>query len=250
MLKFLDLSVLIHEKKILSNIDFQIEEGKVTALVGVNGSGKSTLLSSVNGEIQYTGKILFGEDDISKFKVRERSKLIAYLPQQIPRSHITVREMVSFGRNPYLDFTGRITDKDKEIIEKAMAEADVLSLADRYADSLSGGEFQRAALAMLIAQDTRIYLLDEPTASMDRVREAAFLRKIRMLNCELGKTFLVVLHDISATVEYADNIVILDEGKLVFSGSVDECLHNKVLEKTFGLVRYTFENGKIFFDVR
>ncbi len=238
-----NLSVRIGQKQILSDLSFSIRPQALTALVGRNGSGKSTFLSCVNQQLNYTGEIWEGEKKLAGISPRERAKSIAILPQTVPVPHITVRELVSFGRNPYLDFTGRLTEDDKQAVENALLDADVLEFAEHYADTLSGGEKQRVLLAMILAQDTPMLMLDEPTAHMDSGYEASFLKLLGKLKEERQKTVLVILHDLTQAVRYADDLIVLDEGKLVFSGSREECLRREILERTFGLRRFTVREG-------
>jgi iron complex transport system ATP-binding protein len=157
--------------------------------------------------------------------------------------------MAALGRNPYLDFTGRLTDKDKQAVENALRDADALELSERYVDTLSGGEKQRIALALILAQNTPIALLDEPTAHMDLGYEAAFLDLLQKLKTQRKKTFLLILHDLNLAAEYADDLIVLDGGRLAFAGSREQCLEQEILEKTFGLKRYTMEN-RIFFSAK
>lgn len=247
MLEIKNVSVRFGQKQVLDNVSFSLRPHRLTALVGRNGSGKSTLLNCVNQQIPYTGEIREGEKNLALIPPRERAKAIAILPQTLPAPHITGWELAAFGRNPYLDFTGRLTDADRQSVEKALRDADALSLGDRYADTLSGGEKQRIALAMILAQNTPIALLDEPTAHMDLGYEAAFLELLQKLKTERKKTFLVILHDLTQAVRYADDLVVLDDGKVVFAGSKEECLKKETLEKTFHLRRYT-AGERIFFD--
>lgn len=249
MLSFHNLSVRLGQRQILEDISFSLRPHRLTALVGRNGSGKSTLLACVNQRIPYTGEILEGEKNLALLQPRERAKTVAILPQTIPAPNITAWEMACFGRNPYLDFTGRLTRKDKEAVAAALRDAGAESLSERYVDTLSGGEKQRAALAMILAQNTPIALLDEPTAHMDLSHEAAFLQMLTSLKQKKKKTFLVVLHDLTVAAQYADDFVVLDGGRLVFAGTKQECLDGEILEKTFSLKRYTVgEEGRIFFS--
>lgn len=253
MLKTHDLSVRLDDRQILDGITFALRPHRLTVLVGKNGSGKSTLLSCVNQQFPYTGEILEGERNLALIPPIERAKAVSILPQSLPAPHITVEEMVAFGRNPYLDFTGRLAEKDRIAVADAIKEVDAQALSGRYVDTLSGGERQRIALAMILAQNTPIALLDEPTAHMDQGYEAAFLQTVRNLTVQRKKTFLVVLHDLSTAVQYADAFLVLDGGKLVFSGSKEECLHSEILEKTFGVIRYNAESEdgpKIFFAAK
>lgn len=253
MLILRNISVRLGDKQILDNVSFSLRPHRLTALVGRNGSGKSTLLSCVNQQLPYTGEILEGEKNLALLAPKERAKAVAILPQMLPAPHITAREMAAFGRNPYLDFTGRLTDKDKQAVADALRDANAEALADRYVDTLSGGERQRVALAMILAQNTPIALLDEPTAHMDQSHEAAFLQRLTELKQKRKKAFLVVLHDLTLAAEFADDLVVLEEGKIVFAGPKEECLRQDILEKTFRLRRYTFEESgerKIFFSAK
>lgn len=250
MLMVNDLSVRLGGKQVLDNVSFTLRPHRLTALVGRNGSGKSTILNCVNDQCPYTGSIFEGEKNLALIPARERAKAIAVLPQTLPSPHITARELAAFGRNPYLDFTGRLTDGDRQTVEQALRDADALELAERYVETLSGGEKQRVLLAMILAQNTPIALLDEPTAHMDLSYEAAFLKLLRKLKGEWKKTFLVILHDLNLAVEYADDLIVLDGGRVVFAGCKEECLEQEVLERTFCVTRCCVADGdkeQIFF---
>lgn len=251
MLEFRDINVRLGGKPILEAVCFTLRPHRLTALVGRNGSGKSTLLSCVNQRIPYTGTIREGEKNLALLAPKERARSIAILPQTMPAPHITGREFASFGRNPYLDFTGRLREADVQAVDRALVEANAENLADRYVDTLSGGEKQRIALAMILAQNTPIALLDEPTAHMDPAQEGTFLARLAELKKSRKKTFLVVMHDLTLAAEYADDFIVLDGGRLVFAGSKADCLEQEILEKTFGLRRYLAQDQsgeKIFFS--
>jgi len=242
MLTLHNVSVRLDGQDILKNVSFQLRDNRLTVLVGRNGSGKSTMLSCVNQQTPYSGAITVEGTDFSKLSPRQRAKAVAILPQSLPAPQITLREMTAFGRNPYLDFTGRLTQSDQEIIDKALADAKSTELAGRYVNTLSGGERQRGALAMILAQNTPIILLDEPTAHMDLAYEAQFLDLLTQLKEK--KTILVVLHDLNLAIQYADDVLVLENGQLIFCGTKEACLEKEVLEKTFGLRRFTIEEGK------
>ena len=251
MLNIENVSVVLGGKPILQNVSFTLRPHRLTALVGRNGSGKSTLLGCVNQQIPYTGRITEGGRNLADMLPRERAKSIAILPQTLPVPAVTVKEMVAFGRTPYLDFTGKLREHDRTAIQAAMKSAQITDLQSRTMDTLSGGERQRVALGMILAQKTPIALLDEPTAHMDLGFEAAFLKQLRWLREKEDKTFLVILHDLNMAVRYADDILVLDEGKLRFAGTVENCLEKGILEETFHLKRYSIEeNGekRIFFS--
>lgn len=249
MLEFKEISVRFGSEQALKDVSFSLRPHRLTVLVGRNGSGKSTLLNCANQQIPYTGEILEGEKNLALLSARERAKTVAILPQTMPAPHITAREMVSFGRNPYLDFTGRLTEKDRQAVASALADANVTDLAERYTDTLSGGELQRVRLAMILAQNTPIALLDEPTAHMDQCHEGEFLELLTDLKRHRKKTFLVILHDLTLAAAYADDLVVLDGGEVVFAGTREDCLDREIIETTFGVKRYTAE-GKIFFSAK
>lgn len=249
MLEFNQVSVRLGGKQILQDVSFALRPHRLTVLVGRNGSGKSTLLACANQQLAYTGSILEGEKNLALLMPRERAKTVAILPQTMPTPHVTGWEMAAFGRNPYLDFTGRLTETDRKAVDAALSDASAAELADRYTDTLSGGELQRVRLAMILAQNTPIVLLDEPTAHMDQHHEAAFLNLLTQLKIRKKKTFLVVLHDLTLAAEYADDLVVLEEGRVIFVGTKEECLAKEILEKTFSLKRYTAED-KIFFAAK
>ncbi|MBQ3488538.1 MAG: ABC transporter ATP-binding protein [Clostridia bacterium] len=244
MLEYKGVSLALDGTPILKDVSFRLRPGGLTALVGRNGSGKSTLISCLDGGLPYSGTVLLGGEDLKTVPPRRRARLAAVLHQDMPAPRLTVRELAAFGREPYLDFTGRLREQDREAVERAMEAAGVRSLAERRADTLSGGERQRVYLAMILAQETELVVLDEPGAHLDRVWEASFLELLTALE---GRTVLLALHDLDAAVRYARDILVLEEGRLVFSGSVEECLGQEVLEKTFRLRRYTAEEGRIFF---
>ena len=247
MLKFNHVSAAYGAARVLRDVNLTVRPGRLTALVGRNGSGKSTLLSCVNQQTAYSGEILLNGENLAALAPKERAKKIAIAPQNLPSPHITAREMAAFGRNPWLDFTGRLRAEDERIVQEALTRCGLEQLAERYVDTLSGGEKQRLVLAMILAQKTPLALLDEPTAHMDHKYQAEFLEPLSRPE----GTFLVILHDLSLAVRYARDIIVLDGGRVVFCGSREECLETEILEKTFGLRRFTAREGdqiRIFFS--
>lgn len=143
---------------------------------------------------------------------------MAILPQTLPAPAVSVAELAVFGRNPYLDFGRRMTPTDRRLVEEALERVGIAALRDKLLTELSGGERQKAYLAMILAQDTDVLLLDEPTTYMDMEYEAAFFRLLKALQAEKGVTLLVILHDLSQAMRYADRIVVLDAGRVRFAG--------------------------------
>ena len=249
MLEIKNLSVGFGSRMVLRDVSFALRPRRLTVLVGRNGAGKSTLFGCVNQQLPYGGTIIQSERNLAAIPPRERAKSIAILPQSMPVPHITGRELVALGRNPWVDFTGRLREADKQAVEDALRDTDTLEFAGRYADTLSGGEKQRMLLAMILAQNTPVALLDEPTAHLDLSYQTAFLELLRKLIRERDKTFLLILHDLNLAAEYADDLIVLDGGRVVFAGTKEDCLEREILEKTFGLKRYTVED-RVFFSAK
>jgi len=231
-------------KAVLRNISFSIPEKSFTAVIGRNGSGKSTLLSVLSGLAYYDGRVTVDSKELRELNGRERAARISLMLQQLRRPHITVRELVAFGRSPYLGIGKKLGENDRQIIEMSAKKADVSEIFDSYADEISGGELRRAYFAMLLAQDTDVVLLDESTAFMDVDYESKFFALAKSLSAE--KTVISVIHNLDLAIKYADNVLLLDKGEKVFFGGVEDLLSHELIEKHFSVKRYVTD-GKIFF---
>lgn len=239
------LSAGYRGKRVLKDVGFAVQPHKITALLGRNGCGKSTLLACVNQQVAYTGKIVCCDRDVRFMTPRERAAAVAILPQVLAAPAVTVRELTAFGRAPYNGWGGRLSDADHGIIAQAMADAGVADLADRLVSELSGGERQKAYIAMILAQNTRLVLLDEPTTYLDAAGQAVFMRMLETLRSRHKKTILLVLHDLQTAARYADNAVVLQDGTVRFSGSMPECLDSGVLQEVFSVTMRRFtEDGQ------
>ena len=234
-------------KPVISGINFTLEKGSFNAIIGRNGSGKSTLISALGGLLDFKGEVLTDNLSLKKMERRERAKFLSAMLQSLKTPHITVKELVSFGRNPYVSLSKALGESDELIIKKAIEITSLTSLENSYVDSISGGELRRAYLAMILAQDTDIILLDECTAFMDASFENDFMKILLDLCRRFEKTILFVTHNIDLTVEYADNILLLENGKQLFFGKRAELLSTDIIENHFGLKRYISED-KIFFS--
>lgn len=236
--------------QVLHNISFSLADGRFAALVGRNGCGKSTIVACLNGMLPYTGTIRLDGKTLSAMSRRERAAAVAVMPQTLSAPHITVEELVRFGRSPYHGIGEKLDARDLEIVERALADAALESLRHRYVDRLSGGERRRAYLGMILAQDTPLIVLDEATANMDADHESRFMALLSGLVKMHGKTVLSVTHQLSDAVRYADDIALLDAGALRFFGTTTALLAGDALESTLGVRRYTaVEDGRehVFF---
>ena len=247
MLEFAHVSIMREKRYLLEDITFTPRPGKITALLGKNGCGKSTLLSCVNRLYPYSGRILLSGRDLSELTPRERAQKIALLPQLLPSTPFTVRRLVELGRTPHTGMDGRLSLTDRQAVTAAMESAKVTPLADRAVSSLSGGEKQRAFLAMLIAQDTPTLLLDEPATFLDADAARTLYGLMTELSHARGKTLLAVMHDLSAAIRVADDIAVLDKGRLLFHGTVGQCLTERVIQDTFCVTACRCEDGTVFF---
>ena len=245
MLQCNHVSVTLGGKEILKDVSFALRQNTFTAVLGKNGSGKSTLAACICAQQKHTGQITLGGSDLAALPPRERAKRIAVLPQNVGTPNISVRELVSLGRNPYIGLSRRMSGEDLAAIDRALTRTQMHAFADRMLSTLSGGERQRAYLAMVLAQDADILLLDEPTTYMDMHAEAEFLQLLKALTTE-GKTLFVILHNLTLAAKYADEILILADGKQAFCGTKAECLQKSAIESAFS-VRRINADGEVLF---
>lgn len=225
---------------VLRGISFCAKAGEITAVLGANGSGKSTLLRAVMHEIPYKGTVTLNGCDLSKTPPAGRALQISMLPQHLPAPALTVWETVALGRTPHTTHLGEL---DRTVIENALAKCEITHLRDRRTDLLSGGERQKVFLALLLAQDTPVLLLDEPTTYMDLSFTARFFR-ILQEERDRGKAILLVMHDLTDAFAVADSLVILKDGSVAFFGSPADALAQDLPERIFGVQQYTAQRGE------
>lgn len=220
-------------KTVVDSVSLEIPKGKVLSLIDPNGAGKSTVMGMISRLIaRDEGMVDFHGKDIGKWKSRELSKKLAILTQsnQI-QMKLTVQELVAFGRFPYSG--NRITKEDQEIIDQAIAYMELEEMRDRFIDELSGGQRQRAMIAMVIAQDTDYVLLDEPTNNLDIYHAANMMKIVRRLCDELGKTVVLVLHEINYAAFYSDYICAFVDGRIAKFGTVEEVMTKENLSEIY-----------------
>lgn len=220
-------------KTVVDGVSFELPKGKVISLIGPNGAGKSTVMGMISRLIaQDDGSVDFEGKDMSKWKSRDLARRLAILTQSNHvQMKLTVRELVAFGRFPYSG--NRITAEDEEIIEKAIAYMELEEFEDRFIDELSGGQRQRAYIAMVIAQDTEYVLLDEPTNNLDIYHATNMMKIVRRLCDELGKTVILVLHEINYAAFYSDYICAFVDGKVAKFGTVKEVMTKENLSEIY-----------------
>lgn len=246
ILKTINLSIGYPSKSeklvIASNIDIQLEKGKLVALVGKNGIGKSTFLKtitqiipSVAGDVFLEGKLLSDYDGKTLAQ-----KLSLVLTEHLPPSNLTIYEIVALGRQPYTNWLGTLTNEDKKIIEEAIQLTEIQNYSSKKHYEVSDGQLQKALIARALAQDTPIIILDEPTTHLDLVHKVTLLKLLQKLTHETGKTILYSTHDIDLAIQLCDEIIVFSENKVVQD---QPC--NLISDGTFTRL---FQNENIIFD--
>ncbi|MCK8099135.1 petrobactin ABC transporter ATP-binding protein YclP [Bacillus sp. 2CMS4F] len=234
-------------KVVLEETSVTIQKGKITSFIGPNGAGKSTLLSIMSRLTKKdSGEIYIDGEEIGTCDSKELAKKMSILKQanQI-NIRLTIKDLVSFGRFPYSQ--GRLTEEDWDHINQALSYMKLEEIQDKYLDQLSGGQCQRAFIAMVIAQDTDYIFLDEPLNNLDMKHSVEIMKLLKRLVEELGKTIVIVIHDINFASVYSDHIVALKNGRIVKEGPPEEMIETSVLEEIYDMTIpiQTIDNQRI-----
>ncbi|EAM2838345.1 TPA: Fe(3+) dicitrate ABC transporter ATP-binding protein FecE [Salmonella enterica] len=231
-----NLTVSYGTQPVLNNLALTITAGKITALLGPNGCGKSTLLNCFSRLLSpQSGKVLLADRPLDSFSSRQLARRLALLPQHhLTPEGITVRELVSYGRSPWLSLWGRLSVEDNARVNVAMSQTQTHHLAERRLTELSGGQRQRAFLAMVLAQDTPVVLLDEPTTYLDINHQVELMHLMHELQTQ-GKTVVAVLHDLNQASRYCDHLVMLANGRVMAQGAPDEVMKPELLKTVFSI---------------
>lgn len=218
---------------VVDNVSLDVPKGGITSIIGPNGAGKSTLLSMVSRLLDMTaGTVTVDGLDVSKTPGDVLARRLSILRQDNHiAARLTVRDLVAFGRYPHS--RGRLTIEDKRHIDEAIAYLDLGALAGRFLDELSGGQRQRAFVAMVLCQDTDYVLLDEPLNNLDMKHATAMMKLLRRAADELGKTVVLVLHDINFASWYSDYIVAMKAGRVVNQGPAGQMIDPAVLSDIY-----------------
>ena len=229
--------------EILHGINARFPKGQVSVLCGPNGCGKSTtvkallrLVPEVRGEITVDGKLL------SDFSQKELAQRVAYVPQSRNVPDITVYRLAMHGRFPYLSYPRRYRKEDHAHVHDALRQMELLGLAQRKLESLSGGQRQKAYMAMALAQDTDVIVLDEPTNFLDIRSQYELLTNVRTLT-GMGKTVIMILHDFELILHCADHVVLLGDGRVRAAGSARAVLESDAARETFGVTPCFYETS-------
>ena len=230
---------------ILEDIQLNISPSKFTAFIGPNGAGKSTLLSIMSRLLKKDqGFLSIKGKEIEAWNSKELAKELTILKQKINyQSKLTVEELVSFGRFPYSQ--DRLTKEDFKKVEQALEYLDIADLRERFIDTLSGGQLQRVFIAMVLAQDTDFILLDEPLNNLDIKQSISMMKILRSLVDDLGKTIIIVIHDINIASQYVDEIVAFKDGKVFYQGTTNQVMRKEILDPLYEMdITLSEINGK------
>jgi iron complex transport system ATP-binding protein len=225
------------DRLVIDRLDLTVPDGRITAIVGANACGKSTLLRGLARLLPLAGgRVTLGGRDLSAMSSREVARIIGVLPQSsVAPDGIRVADLVARGRYPHQGWFGRHRSDDDLVVAEAMAATGVADLADRRVEELSGGQRQRVWIAMVLAQETDIVLLDEPTTFLDVTHQIELLDLLTERNRSHGTTVVMVLHELNLAARYADRLVVMHRGRIVAEGPPDEVLTERIVGEAFGL---------------
>lgn len=225
------------KNEVLKGVNLSFESGKITTLLGANGSGKSTLFKLCTKNLRpKRGVIMLDDENIFHQKRRDFARKVAIVHQQNEvMGSLSVRELVSYGRTPYLGFMGRMGEIDQEAIDWSLEVCDLKAIGSERVNALSGGQRQRVWIAMALAQKSKMIFLDEPTTYLDVRYQVELLQLIRSLNTDYGLSIVMVLHDINQALQYSHHLVGLSRGQVLFSGMPNEVITERSISELYGI---------------
>ncbi|WP_405779549.1 ABC transporter ATP-binding protein [Streptomyces sp. NBC_00859] len=232
-----ELTLAYDDRTVVDGLDLAVPDGQVTVIVGPNACGKSTTLRALGRLLKPRGgAVLLDGAELSRTPTRKIAQSIGLLPQSpsAPEA-ITVADLVARGRQPHQHWWQQWSDEDERAVTGAMERTDITALAERAVDELSGGQRQRVWIAMALAQETDLLLLDEPTTYLDIAHQVDVLDLVRRLNKERGRTVVAVLHDLNQAARYADHLVAMKSGRIVAEGPPAEIVTAELVREVFGL---------------
>lgn len=221
--------------RIIENLNVSIHTGKITTIIGPNGCGKSTLLKTIGRILKKEcGEIFLQNENMNTMSTKEIAKKLALLVQSpAAPGQLKVHELISYGRYPHRKNVGRLTKEDNEKINWAMEVTNTLEFRNREIAALSGGQRQRVWLAMALAQETDILLLDEPTTYLDMAHQLEVLEIVQHLNRTFGCTIIMVLHDLNHAARFSDELITMKKGEVLHTGTPEQIMKADILKSVF-----------------
>ncbi|MFC9534691.1 ABC transporter ATP-binding protein [Streptomyces sp. NPDC056975] len=231
------LTLAYEDRTVVHDLDLAVPDGRVTVIVGPNACGKSTTLRALGRLLKpRSGAVLLDGEALTRLPTKKIAQQIGLLPQTpVAPEAITVADLVARGRQPHQHWWQQWSDADERAVTEAMERTDVAALADRSVDELSGGQRQRVWIAMALAQETELLLLDEPTTYLDIAHQVEVLDLVRQLNHDKDRTVVLVLHDLNQAARYADHLVAMKSGRIVAEGPPTEVVTADLVREVFGL---------------
>jgi len=235
VLQITELCCGYHETEVVHGVSLSVRAGEMLGIIGPNGSGKTTLLRTASGILQpFGGTVLLEGEDLHRMTTSDVARRLAFVAQDILVDFsFTVREIVMMGRTPHLGRLGWETRRDLDAAERATKFLDVNHIANRPITEISGGERQRVFIAMALAQEPKLLLLDEPTSHLDINHQVGIMDLIRRMNDEEGVSVLLVSHDLNLAAEYCDRLVLLGKGSIVMTGTPEEVLTEENIKEVY-----------------
>lgn len=232
-----DLSLGYGDRTVINDLSLEVPRGRISVIVGANACGKSTLLKSMSRLLTpNAGQVILDGKSVHRMPAKELARILGLLPQSpIAPEGITVADLVGRGRHPHQRMFSRWTAADDAAVAEALNATDTAALADRPVDELSGGQRQRVWIAMALAQQTDVLLLDEPTTFLDVAHQIEVLDLLIDLNRTRGTTIVIVLHDLNLAARYADYLVAIASGRIFAMGTPSEVLTEDTIRAVFGL---------------
>ncbi|WP_067847570.1 ABC transporter ATP-binding protein [Nocardia lijiangensis] len=239
-----DISLGYGDRVIVDGLTLDIAPGVITTVIGPNGCGKSTLLRSLGRLLRpRDGRILLDGKAISSMKTKDVARVVGMLPQTpVAPEGLTVADLVARGRHPHQSWIRQWSAADETEVMTALEQTGIADLADRALDELSGGQRQRAWISMALAQGTDILLLDEPTTYLDLAHSLEVLDLVDRLHDDLGRTVVMVLHDLNLAIRYSDQLIVMHAGRIVAQGSPADIVTAALLKEVFGLEASVLED--------
>lgn len=229
--------------KVVDGVFFEVGPGEVLCIVGPNGSGKSTIIKCIAQILKPSeGKVCLDGRDLVSIDLNELAKLIGYVPQNFHYLfYSNVMETVLLGRKPHIKW--RVTQKDLDVVQKALDSMGIRHMASKFLDELSGGEKQKVYMARTLAQEPQLYLLDEPTSNLDLKHQIEVLEITKRLTKEQGASMIIALHDLNLALKYSDKIAIMQKGRLFAYGKPEDVLTVENIDTVYGVEAAIIESG-------